>query len=92
MAATIWKFPLEAVENQIIIMPVGAIVLTVAMQYQTPTLWALVDPSAVGGVGRRKIAIYGTGHPLPEDYGVYINTFQMAGGDLVFHVFDLGEE
>jgi hypothetical protein len=38
----------------------------------------------------RGISIYGTGHPVSGAPKTYIGTFQIAGGDLVFHAFDLG--
>jgi len=34
--------------------------------------------------------IYGTDNPIPDEPGSFIGTFQMPGGALVFHVFDLG--
>ena len=50
---------------------------------------ALVDPDAK--LVDRDISIHGTGHPLPNDPGTYIGTFQLQGGAFVFHAFDHGE-
>ena len=69
-------------------MPKGAQILTVQMQHGTPQLWALVDPNAQRVL--RRILIYGTGHPV-DTFNVYIATFQIMNGSLVFHVFDGGE-
>jgi hypothetical protein len=83
---TIWKFPLEVTDFQHIKVPKGYRILTVRVQYDRPTLWAMVDPNETD-VGPVEIRIFGTGHPMPDDPGRYIGTFQMSGGSLVFHVF-----
>ena len=33
------------------------------------------------------IRIFGTGHELDVDVGAYLGTFQLDGGNLVFHAF-----
>jgi hypothetical protein len=84
MDKTIWKFPLTP--DCALSMPVGSIILTVQVQEQIPCLWALVDPAAPHE--RRCFRTYGTGHPVADDSGEYIGTFQLNGGVLVFHVFE----
>jgi hypothetical protein len=86
MSYTIWKFPLHTVDRQDVKMPVGAEVLCVQMQEDTPCLWALVNPDAAPTT--RTFATYGTGHPVDAS-GAYIGTYQWADGSLVFHVFDV---
>lgn len=39
---------------------------------------------------RCRVRIFGTGHPGITPDMDYIGTFQVAGGDLVFHVFLAG--
>jgi hypothetical protein len=90
MKKVIWKFTLETTDNQVIEMPIGAEILTVQMQGSTPCLWALVNPDVVKE--QRRIEIYGTGHEMRYDMRVnqkYIGTYQLAGGGLVFHVFEI---
>lgn len=84
----IWKWPLQIVEQQILMMPAFAEVLTVQMQGNQPHLWALVDEREK--VEARTFAIYGTGHPVPDFAGAYIATIQTVGGNLVWHVFERG--
>ena len=89
MEKTIWKYELEITDNQNILMPIGAEILTVQMQDGTPCLWALLNPEA--DIEKRYIEIFGTGHPVSCDLGSarkYISTFQMSNGELVFHVFE----
>lgn len=84
---TIWKYPLVIADRQRIEMPKGAKILTVQAQDGQACLWALVNADE-GEMETRDFVIYGTGHyvsPLP---GVYIGTVQMAGGRLVWHVFE----
>lgn len=89
MNKTIWKFELEIADTQILTMPAGAEILTVQTQFGRPRLWALVNPQAK--TEDRVIETFGTGHPVRYDMGVdrkYIDTYQMQGGQLVFHVFE----
>lgn len=83
----IWKYTLSLTDTQTINMPHGAHLLAVQMQHGTPQLWALCDENSI--YEPRNIAIYGTGNPIPNEPGKYIDTFQMDVGALVFHVFDI---
>jgi hypothetical protein len=84
----IWKYPLQITDNQTLLLPVGAKILAVQMQGEYPQLWALVDDMA-DDEEFRKIAIYGTGNPMPDNVGEYITTFQSHGGMFVWHVFEI---
>lgn len=85
---TIWKYPLEITDEQNIRMPKGANILTAQIQGGTLCLWAIVDPKAP--LVSRWIGIVGTGHPMAQEMEcVYLGTAQMAGGALVWHVFEL---
>ena len=70
-------------------MPKGAEVLTVQTQgkAERPELWALVNPDAA--TEPRTFRTYGTGHPIDHDPGRYVATYQLHGGGLVFHVFEI---
>lgn len=86
MAKSVWKFPLGQEDEEISVqMPDGAQVLTLQMQAGIPCLWALVDPTAK--TVTRHFFIVGTGHELWKD-GQYIGTWQVAGGALVWHLFE----
>lgn len=84
----IWKYRLNIIDEQQLFLPVDAKILTVQTQHGTCCLWTLVNEENTAKEFR-KIAIYGTGNPLPDNPGEYIGTFQMHGGDLVFHVFEV---
>lgn len=83
----IWKWPLQIAVLQTLQVPVGAEVLTVQLQGDKPQLWAIVNEHAA--TQPRSFAIYGTGHPMPEQPGFYIATFQTHDGALVWHVFEV---
>lgn len=83
----IWKYTLLLQDRQSVPMPAGAKILTVQMQGSDIRMWALVEPYKA--LEPREIAIYGTGNFLPDNPGVYIGTFQMEKGMLIFHAFDL---
>jgi hypothetical protein len=90
MAKTIWRYPVEVIDEQVVTVPAGAKILTIATQGETPCLWVeLTLPGKVWDDGEhRTIRIFGTGHPMPDDPGVYIGSFMLKGGVLVFHAYD----
>jgi hypothetical protein len=85
MEKQIWKFTLHPTTVQHIEMPSDAEILTIQTQEQLPCIWALVSPDAP----KRKFAfeIFGTGHPVPDGQRKYIGTYQINGGELIFHCF-----
>jgi hypothetical protein len=83
---TIWKFALNDPEAKVE-MPKGAEILAVQTQWNTPCVWALVDP--VQPKETRQFRTYGTGHVLPENPGKYLGTFQVRSGIFIFHVFEV---
>ena len=87
---TIWKYELRAAGEQIIVMPEHARILSVQSQNDAACLWAIVE--STNRKVRRTFRIHGTGHPI-DYHGDYphVGTFQLHGGSLVFHVFDIGE-
>jgi hypothetical protein len=86
-ALTVWKFPIPITDNFEIEMPKSAACLTVQLQHDNPYLWALVDPTAEST--KVKFRLAGTGHPIevPQEGLEYLGSFQLSGGDLVFHLF-----
>lgn len=84
----IWKYPIEARDEEAVSMAKGARILTVQVQAGKPCLWAMVNPNAPM-LEERKIYTYGTGHPIDKDPETleYIGTYQLTGLGLVFHVF-----
>lgn len=94
MKKTIYKYPLEVKGEQRVFLPIGSEILTIQAQFgepYLPYLWALVDPNTK--VKECKvIEIFDTGRPIIYDMGIsrkYISTFQMKGGNLVFHAFEI---
>lgn len=85
----IWKYALQVVDEQPVRMPSGAEILTVQMQGANLCLWACVVPGAEESI--RHIRIYGTGHEMDPGMHRYIGTFQMHGGALVFHAYEVSQ-
>ena len=87
MNTTIWKFPIETEDEQVINVPVGAEFLSVQVQHNQPCIWAKVDPQE-NVIVREKVVIVGTGHPAKHTNGMmFLGTYQLAGGNFVGHVF-----
>ena len=87
MKKTIYKYDLNIADEQVVMMPAGATILSCQVQSGVPKLWALVDSSA-GYNEDRKIMLFGTGHPVPDMPLTFIDTFQLRGGGIIFHVFE----
>ena len=84
---SIWKFSIAVTDDQEVEMPEGARIVTVQAQKGSLYLWAIVEPSAP--MKKRRIKVVGTGHPKDALSNlVYIGSAQMAGGTLVWHVFE----
>lgn len=85
---TVYKYQLPSFSDVVdISMPSGAAVLYVDVQHGVPCLWARVDPDALAV--RRRFRIAGTGHPLGKNVSKHVGTFQLQGGSLIFHVFEV---
>jgi hypothetical protein len=88
---TVWKFPIPIEGRQVLSLPRESQLLSVQMQGGLPCLWALVDPDAPKE--DRRFLWVGTGHPIQEpDTLRHVGTVQLAGGSLVFHLFELVPE
>lgn len=70
-----------------LLLPRGAQVLCVNIQYGSPQMWVLLDPTE--HKVQRRFVTYGTGHSIPSGPPLhYVGTFQLEGGALVFHTFE----
>ena len=87
----IFKFQIPLSDVVTIEMQENAKILSVQAQNEKPYMWALVDPPA--RLVKRKFRFAGTGHEITHDSGklLFIGTFQMHGGSLVFHIFEILE-
>lgn len=84
----IYKYPLNAYPTQHYL-PKGAVFLSVQAQHDTPVMWFIVDADSTEKEQRNFIA-----RPTGEQWveggnDEYLGTFQLRGGRLVFHVFEL---
>lgn len=93
----VFKYPLAAEfsgsgahweERQVIEMPGGAKILSVALQGGRPVLWALVDPEAPKE--RRPVYIVNTGGELGDEFGGrrFVGTLVFGDGGIVLHVWE----
>ena len=83
----IYKYPIKIQDEQVVLLPTGAKILTVQTQSGKAFIWAMVNPTMTNDMAVT-IRIFGTGHTIQDaDRLEYIGTIQMCGGALVFHVF-----
>jgi hypothetical protein len=82
---TIYKYPVAILDEQLILLPVGAEILTVSNDpHGALCLWAVVNP--LNPTIPRTINIVGTGQPMPDANVNYITTLYAA--NFVWHVFE----
>lgn len=89
---TIFKYRLEITDEQELMLPKDAEILTIRMQEEVMQLWALVD--TVAELETRKFRIAGTGHSIDcgkDQYYTYIATVEMGEVGFIWHVFELCE-
>lgn len=92
MTRMIYKYTLIETEEQALVLPREARLLSVDIQRGQICLWALVDPET-RMMERWSVRILGTGHEIKgveEEYisaSVFVGTVLMHGGALVWHVF-----
>jgi hypothetical protein len=87
---TIHKYPIKIEDHFTVMMPWHAQILCVQVQRDEPFIWALVDTR--NSLVTRHFLLRGTGHDASEvaiNDAKYVGTFQLHGGDLVFHLFDI---
>lgn len=84
----IWKYTLQVVNEQTLIIPATGKILSIQVQDNVPCLWVLIDERKVDVGNQRTFHIYGTGNSLPSSINqdVFIATFQL--GYFVGHVFE----
>lgn len=90
MKRIIYKYQLSIKDYQEILLPKDSEILTIQLQGENACMWVLIDLNEPERFAR-KIEIFGTGQIINYDMGVdrkYISTFQMHGGQLVFHAFE----
>lgn len=92
MSKSVWEFPIESIDRQVLMLPRGAKILTAQMRRGNICLYALCDNAEITSETRTFI-IHSTGYPLPKtvyDSSLhYINTVQLPDRELIFHVFEL---
>lgn len=81
----IYKYVLEITDEQELMVPIGAEVLSVGEQGGKLCMWFLVNPA--NSLYGKNVYIYGTGNPLPNivNQQKFIGTVQIGPG--VWHVF-----
>lgn len=87
MKEIVYKYPLETKNEQVVLLPTGARILTVQQRNNNIFLYALVNPTYQNDQAFI-IRFYGAGQEISDsDELEYINTVQLYEGRLVIHVF-----
>lgn len=81
----IWKYVIKPKTR--LKMPSGATILSVAAQGEQVCLWAAVDPESKDHHLHKFVGVP-TGDSVPDD-GTYLGTVFLAGGSLVFHIYEI---
>ena len=81
----VYKYTFFLDDIQRLKMPVGAKILSVQVQGNTPCIWAEVETT--NALQERAFVIKGTGHEIKERDLRYIGTFQMP--PFVWHLYEV---
>ena len=84
---TVWKYPLEITDRQVLTIPRGAQFLSVVEQDGTPMLYALIDSDSPKKP--YEVFLRGTDNPIDEAYlrfCDFLGTVKMPDG-FVWHIF-----
>jgi hypothetical protein len=84
----IFKYPIEIVDAQVLVLPLGAKVVSAIAQGDDLVVYALVEPT-VEFKKNVEIRIVGTGHDVTFDLQKFkfLNSISTWGGRLIWHVF-----
>lgn len=83
----IYKYPLDLIEHQVIVLPDGYEILTLKLQNGQPCLWVKRDTDLTTPKVDVKIWMYGTGAVIKETGMKYIGTLLLYNDELVLHFF-----
>jgi len=86
---TVWKYPLEILNKQTILVPTGSKYLSLIEQNDIPTLYFLVNDGEEV-METISISMRGTGHPVEREMSKasrYIGTVNTYNGRLVWHIW-----
>ena len=86
---TIYKYGLALIDSQEVMLPPAALILSAQVQGAKIYIWVELDTTEIALAEPRVIRIHGTGHPVPTKGSRFIDTLQLSGGSLVFHVFEV---
>lgn len=91
MRQTIWKFPIEVQDKDLIYltMPKAAQILHLDLQDGVPMIWAIFEYQETPLMVQREFQIFGTGEII-SSYGrpkIYVGTWQIPAG-FVLHLFE----
>jgi len=84
----VFKYQVPLQDKFTIDLPKGSQVLSVGVQSKTAFIWTLIDDEEPI-IESRKFRLSGTGHPITDKCFIFIGTFQLDGGALIFHLFEL---
>lgn len=88
MANRVFKYPVPLHSTFEVVLPAAREFLSMQVQTGQPQMWFSVDDTAPPEqtVG---FALVATGEVVPE-LAVYRGTFQLAGGSIVMHLYEVG--
>lgn len=85
----IWKYALPSRGHETLAIPAEAQLLSVQVQHDTVTLWALVDPKAEPRPRDFYVAMTGEAMQFVNCDAHFVGTVQLDRGRYVAHVFEV---
>lgn len=90
MARRIFKYQIQQLHKFTLLIPKGARILDIDVQKGIPQMWVSVEDDQPEEL--RMFHLFETGEAIPQEIyrmSDYIGTFQLLGGDIVLHLFEV---
>ena len=84
---TVYKYDIPITDYFSLDLPANSRILSVQVQRDIPCIWVEIDTEETQC--RTDFRLVGTGHNLKEDNLLYIGTFQLFNGMLVYHLYEV---
>lgn len=88
MTKAVFKYELPLHDEFTLRLIKGAEPISVMVQHNKVQMWALVDPDELR-YESKYFRLAGTGHNITQTIKCHVGSFQLEGGSLVFHVFEV---
>ena len=84
----IWKYELKGLDEQVIMMPKGSVIIAGKVLFNVPVIYAIIDAKEKE-MEAKSVTVFGTGHDIDINITswTYLDTIMTHNDNLVWHIF-----